>query len=130
MRGQAGVEFMVSTILVLLFVLVFYVSAFGRTSTVPKDLEVEQLCNSIVAKISSVVQYGDGFSQNMTLPASIPTTNYTITVYNTSIICRGSSDFVKTHPAVALSNGTSAPPFTLPKRTISISNNRATIVIT
>jgi len=130
MRGQAGLEFMASTIIVLLIVLVFYVSAFSRVNNTPNSMAAEQLCKSIATKMGSAAQFGDGFAQNVTLPANLQGMQYNVTVYTNSVICRTPiQDIVKPHTAKAVSNGTSGAPFTLPKRTISIRNDRDTIVI-
>lgn len=121
---------MASTILVLLFVLVFYVSVFSRTTNAPSSMAIDQLCNNIAVKIGSAVQFGDGFSQNITLPPDLQGISYNVTVYGSSVICRSSvQDIVKSHIAKTITNGTSGPPFTLAKRTLSIRNNLGTVVI-
>ena len=133
MHGQAGVEFMLGVIVVLSFVLTFYVATFGKISAVPDRLQIEQLCEEVTTKIGAADQYGDGFSQNMTLPDKLQgTVNYNITVYTYSVICASAQNAIRPHTAASVRNATgSGPPFTLPRgKTVSITNNAGTVVIT
>jgi len=133
MRGQSGVEFMLGVIVVLSFVLAFYVATFSKISAVPDRLQIEQLCEEVAVKIGIVDQYGDGFSQNVTMPDKLQgTVNYNIMVDTYALVCQSTQSAIRPHTATSIRNATgSGPPFMMPvNKTVSITNRAGTVVIT
>ncbi len=122
---------MMGVIIVLSFILVFYVTTFTKLNAVPDRLQIEQLCSALSVKIGAANQFGDGFSENITMPLTMEASaSYNITVYTTSLVCRSKQDIIKPHTAAAIRNATSGPPFLLPKgTTLVIRNSAGTVVI-
>lgn len=134
MRAQASFEFMIMVIFVLFFILAFYVSVFGKellAGEEEKRKEIENICNSIADKINSAVYYGNGFSQNISLPEKLYGANYSVKVLNKTLICdAGKYNSIEKFVAETVTDSKGkAPPFTLEHKKIKIENPVGIVVI-
>ncbi len=134
MKAQVSTEFMSIAVVVLLFILVFFVSAFSRENLLQKterQRNLDVLCSNIADKIDAAFYYGPGFTQNLTLPPKIFELSYTIIVGNKTVVCQVSSDLVSIENFVTdeVRNKTTTIPFQVERKTIKVENIANTIYI-
>lgn len=97
---------------------------------IEKQKKIENICSDVANKINSAVYFGFGFTQNVSLPEQIYGLNYSITVYNGTLLCRYDKYvIIEKFITNSTTNTTHDPPFELPRREIKIENSAGIIVI-
>lgn len=135
MNGQVSMEFMVIIVVMLSTVLVFFLASYSKESSIRSDeiqRKLNSVCNDIATKIDKAVSFGNGFTQNITLPAKIYDLNYSVyAVNNETLYCSaGNYNTFANLISGGLNNTTSYAPFYIPIREIKINNTQGVIVIT
>ncbi len=131
MKGQASFEFMILILVMFMISIISFSAFYGVLG--PADsgsaLTLNGICAELGQKIDSALFFGAGFSQNISLPKKVSGASYTVSIKNSTIICKDSKNsFAENFFAAYVSNGT-AKEFFLPLREIEIKNIEGEISI-
>lgn len=133
MKGQASMELITMVLAILVIIIAFFLASFSRESSIRDDetqRKLNSVCNDVATKIDRAVFFGNGFTQNVTLPGRIFDLQYSIDVYNRTLLCKaGKFNRIEMFTADRITNTTNYPPFSIPIRQITVNNTQGTIVI-
>jgi hypothetical protein len=128
-KAQTALEFMVTVIFIMFFMLAAYVAVFGRTAEASYSQRYSVMgdaCSQVAKSINDVFYFGYGFSQNITVASG----NFSIFVANRTVICADrEQSVVELLFANRTVNGTGSPSFAVPQGNIKIENALGTVVI-
>ncbi len=128
-KAQTALEFMVTVIFIMFFMLAVYVATFGRTAEASYSQRYSvmgEACSRVAKSINDVFYFGYGFSQN----TSVSSGNFSVSVSNRTVICADSEQsFIELLFVNSTVNRTGSSSFAIPRRNIEIKNVLGTVVI-
>ncbi len=128
-KAQTALEFMVTVIFIMFFMLAVYVAAFGRTaeaSYIQGYSAMAEACGSAAKSIDDAFYFGYGFLQNITVPSG----NFSVYVANGTLTCSDrAQSFVELLHANRTVNSSGSSSFSVPQGNINVGNVFGTVVI-